>query len=84
MKRKHNYEYSHDGVKHTILCQARGLNYTEGWAEIIAERVASACDDWISNKGVVTQGDLDRVMCRELDNLSPELAYALRESDSII
>ena len=84
MRHKKKYEYNRDQVKYAILCQARGMDYSEGWAELIAEHVASACDAWIRNKNTVTQGDLDRIMCRELETFSPELAYALRENDTII
>lgn len=83
MKRK-SYEYSHDGVRESIITHARGLQIPEGWAAQIADQVAKATDAWIRDKEMVTEDDLRRVVCQHLDKLSPDIAYAYRNNDKII
>lgn len=84
MIKHQSYEYSRDGVRNSILTQARGLKIQEGWAAQIAEQVARATDAWIQDKEMVTEADLQRVICRQLDKLSPDIAYAYRNNDKII
>ncbi len=83
MKHK-SYEYSHEGVYQSVLTQALGLKVPEGWAKQIAEQVARATDAWICDKEIVTEADLQRIVCKQLDKLSPDIAYAYRNNDKII
>lgn len=78
------YEYSHSGVKQSILRQAKGLRLPEGWAEQIAERVAKATDKWIADKEIVTEKDLEIFICKELKELNPDIAFAYKNRDKII
>ena len=78
------YEYSHDGVKQSILRQAKGVRLPEGWAEQIAERVAKATDKWIADKDIVTEKDLEVFVCKELKQLNPDIAFAYKNRDKII
>lgn len=83
-KHKVSYEYSTDGIKQSILIQAKSLKLPTAWAEQIAERVAEKTDKWIADKGIVTEDDLRKVIVKELDKLNPDLAYAYRNHDKII
>lgn len=78
------YEYSHSGVKQSVLRQAKGLRLPEGWAEQIAERVAKATDKWIADKEIVTEKDLEIFICKELKEVSPDIAFAYKNRDKII
>ncbi len=78
------YEYSHSGVKQSVLRQAKGLRLPEGWAEQIAERVAKAADKWIADKEIVTEKDLEIFICKELKEVSPDIAFAYKNRDKII
>ena len=78
------YEYSHDGVKQSILRQAKGVRLPEGWAEQLAERVAKATDKWIADKDIVTEKDLEVFICKELKQLNPDIAFAYKNRDKII
>ena len=78
------YDYSHSGVKQSILRQAKGLRLPEGWAEQIAERVAKATDKWIADKDIVTEIDLEIFICKELKELNPDIAFAYKNRDKII
>ena len=85
MKRKKiTYEYSHDGVKESILRQAKILRLPEGWAETLAEKTAQKIDKWIEDKDMVTEDDLRRDICKELQILSPDIAFAYKNHDKII
>ena len=83
-KKRISYEYSHDGVKDSIFRHTMALRLPEGWGEQIAERVAKATDKWIEDKDIVTEDDLKKVICNELDQLSPDIAFAYRNHDKII
>ena len=84
MKKRVSYEYSHEGVRDSVWAQARGLQIPEGWAAQIAEQVARATDAWIRDKDMITEEDLERMVCKQLDKLSPDIAYAYRNNDKII
>lgn len=83
-KRKNCYEYSRDGIKQHILRNARSIKLPQGWAEQIAERVAKSIDDWIADKELVTEDDIRIEIAKELEPLSPDLAFAYRNHDKII
>ena len=84
MAKKITYEYSHEGIKESVLRQARGIRLPDGWAEDIAERVAKACDEWIEDKDIVTEEDLGTFICKQLETLNPDIAFAYRNHDKII
>ncbi|MBR0482685.1 hypothetical protein IJJ54_01050 [Candidatus Saccharibacteria bacterium] len=84
MKKAKNYEYSHAGVKQSILRQAKGLKIPQGWAEQIAEKVAKATDEWIADKELVTEDDLRRFVVSQLKELNADIAFAYHNHDKII
>ena len=84
MKTRISYEYSHDGVKQSILYHARGLRMPEKWSEKIAERVAKSVDKWIADKTIVTEKDLKKRICEELEVLSPDIAFVYKNHGKII
>lgn len=85
MKRQRKtYEYSHNGVKESIIRHAKALRLPEGWGEQLAERVALATDRWIENKDMVTEDDITNFICKELEGLSPDIAFAYQNHDKII
>jgi hypothetical protein len=83
-KKKIVYEYSRRGVKESILRHARSTKVAPGWAEQIAERVASDVDAWIADKDIVTENDLRKKIIKELDVLCPDIAYVYKNHDKII
>ncbi len=83
-KAKITYEYSSDGIKQSILRNARGIGLPDGWAKQIAKRVASDVDKWIEDKEIVTENDLRKQLIAELKDLCPDLAYAYQNHDKII
>lgn len=83
-KKKISYEYSTNGIKQSILRQARGIGLPEGWAKQIADRVAKAIDIWIEDKEIVTEDDLRKQIIKEVEGLSPDLAFAYKNHDKII
>ncbi|MBO4855174.1 hypothetical protein J6X15_03860 [Candidatus Saccharibacteria bacterium] len=83
-KKRITYEYTHDGIKESILRHAKALRLPEGWGEQVAERVAKATDKWIDDKDIVTEDDLQNFICKELEEISPDIAFAYRNHDKII
>lgn len=83
MKKK-QYNYSHEGVKQSIIRKARAASFPEGWADSLAENVAKSTDQWILNKDTVTEDDLRGVIVDRLLELSPDLAFAYQNHDKII
>ncbi|MBQ9684510.1 hypothetical protein IJV57_03485 [Candidatus Saccharibacteria bacterium] len=83
-KKRITYEYTHDGVKESILRHARALRLPEGWANQISERIANATDKWIEDKDIVTEDDLKIFISKELDEVSPDIAFAYQNHDKII
>ena len=63
-KKRVTYEYTHDGVKESILRHACALRLPEGWANQISERIANATDKWIEDKDIVTEDDLRIFICK--------------------
>jgi hypothetical protein len=83
-RKRITYEYTHDGIKESILRHAKSLRLPEGWGEQVAERVAKAADKWIDDKDMVTEDDLRNFISKELDDVSPDIAFAYRNHDKII
>ncbi len=83
-RKRITYEYTHEGIRESVLRHAKALRLPEGWAEQVAERVAKATDKWIDDKDVVTEDDLKNFICKELDEISPDIAFAYRNHDKII
>ena len=79
-RKRITYEYTHDGIKESILRHAKSLR----WGEQVAERVAKAADKWIDDKDMVTEDDLRNFISKELDDVSPDIAFAYRNHDKII
>ena len=83
-KKEKRYEYSSDGIKQSIMMHARSVKMAPGWAEKIADIVAKTTDEWIKNKEIVTESDLRKQIIKELEVLSPDLAFAYKNRDKII
>ena len=83
-RKKITYDYSSEGIKRSILANARSLKIPDGWAKQIADRVAKETDAWIANKEIVTEYDLRKKIIKELDKLEPNLAFAYKNHDKII
>ena len=79
-----SYEYTHEGVVQNVLRYARSLEIPEGMSKQLAERAARKADIWMKNKSTVTESDLRRVIGKELEIVSPDLAFAYRNHDKII
>lgn len=84
MAKKITYEYSSDGIRQSILRHAKSLRLPEGWGEQVADRVAKATDEWISDKDIVTEEDLRVFICKQLEQISPDIAFAYHNHDKII
>ena len=83
-KTRVTYEYSHDGIKDSVFRHAKALRLPEGWGEQLSERIAKATDKWIEDKDIVTEDDLQNFICKELEEVSPDIAFAYRNHDKII
>lgn len=83
-RKRLTYEYTHDGVKESVLRHAKGARLQEGWAEQVAERVANEVDKWIDDKDTVTEDDLRRYISKTLKEICPDIAFAYRNHDKII
>lgn len=84
MAKKITYEYSSDGIRQSILRHAKSLRLSEGWGEQVADRVTKATDEWISDKDIVTEEDLRVFICKQLEQISPDIAFAYHNHDKII
>ena len=78
------YNYTHEDIKQSILKCGLGLGMAEGWVELIAEKVASAMDEWTQNKGIVTETDIRKRITNELSVFNSDIAYAYENHDKII
>ena len=78
------YEYSHDGIKQSVIRQAKSMSQPDGWAEQMGERVARAIDKWIADKDIVTEDDLRQQIIAELQVLNQDVAFAYQNHDRII
>ena len=83
-KKRISYEYSRKGIEQSIIRNAKGLRLPEGWAKTIAKRVADATDKWIEDKEIVTEEDLRVFICKQLKEVSPDLAFTYHNHDKII
>ncbi len=84
MAKKITYEYSSDGIRQSILRHAKSLRLPDGWAEQVADRVTRATDEWIDDKDLVTEEDLRIFICKQLEEISPDIAFAYHNHDKII
>lgn len=78
------YDYTHEGIRDSVLKCGLGLGLAEGWVELIAEKVAQAMDEWASTKGVVTETDIRKHIVNELTTYNADIAYAYENHDKII
>ena len=83
-KHKISYEYNAEGIRSSILQQAKSLKIPSGWAQQIADHVVEKTNKWIADKAIVTEDDLRKIIIKELDKLNADLAYAYRNHDKII
>jgi 2-phosphoglycerate kinase len=83
-RKRISYEYSSEGIRQHVLRVAKSVRVPEGWAEQIAERVVKRTDDWIKDKDMVTEGDLRKIIGKELDKIAPDIAFAYKNHDKII
>lgn len=83
-KKRISYEYSRKGIEQSIMRNAKSLRMPEGWTKTIAKRVGKATDDWIEDKEIVTEEDLRVFICKQLEEISPDLAFAYHNHDKII
>ncbi len=84
MRKRVSYEYDREGIKQHVMRTAKSAGVPEGWAAQIAERVAKRTDAWIRDKDLVTEGDLRKVIAKELDKIAPDIAFAYKNHDKII
>ncbi len=67
-----------------LRCESRSLGIPAGSAEVIIEEVIKSVCTWLEKRSLITKGDLERVVSRELNKYNEDLAYIYRNRDKII
>ena len=64
--------------------ESKSLGIPAGSSETIIEEVVKNVCLWLEKRSLITKGDLERVVSRELDKYNEDLAYIYRNRDKII
>ena len=84
MSKTLQHQYSRQDLEQSILMIAQSLRTPEKWAQVIATSTADAVDDWIGDRGIITEADIQRVAGLKLQELSPDIAFVYQNYDNII
>ena len=76
--------FSPEELVNELKTESRALNLPEGSIEYIIAHILHAVTKWLSKREIVTKSDLERVVARELDQYSPDLAYVYKNRGKII
>ncbi|MCL1839759.1 hypothetical protein FWF89_02025 [Candidatus Saccharibacteria bacterium] len=76
--------YSSAALKQQILTDAKSLKIAEHWAETMADKTVKYVDDWIKDRGTVTEADINRVVHNQLKELNADLAYIYKNRGKIL
>lgn len=76
--------FSTQKLEQEITQLAQSIGLAPGFTETISNQVASATKRQIANRQVITQGDLERIVARELRKYSLDLSYIYHNRDKII
>ena len=66
------------------MLDARSVGIPSGAAEDFVNRSIAAATESLSNKHIITDGDLKRALTKELKKYHPDLAYVYQNRDKII
>lgn len=77
-------EFSEKQLMLDLKKEAKVLNLEQGAAELIAEEVTRKVSQWVADKTVITQSDLDRKIVTEVRKYNKDLAFILGERNKII
>ena len=80
----HQYKFSSEDFKKSLLDLAQSINIPEGQAEEIADLALSAVASWLRSRHTVTDQDIRRVTTNKLNKLHPDLAYIYSNDGYII
>ena len=77
-------QFSEKQLMKDLRQEARVLNIHLGAAELIAERVSKAIQEWTKDTSTITQSDLDRRVILEVKKYNKDLAFILSERNKLI
>lgn len=71
-------------LKKDLLINAKALGIPSGAAKSFADQIAKKVTKSLKNKKLITKGDLDRAVLKELNVYNADLAYVYKIRDKII
>ena len=71
-------------LKKDLLINAKALGIPSGAAKTFAEKVVKNVGKSLKNKKLITEGDLERALLKELNIYNTDLAYVYENRDKII
>lgn len=83
-KKSEKIVFDEQALRAEIVRNARGVGMPLGAAEIVAEKAAKATADWVTKRSAITSDDLNRVIARETEKYSTDLAYVYKNRGKII
>ena len=67
--------FSREKLYHSIVTACLAVRVSEGSAEVAAEAVCKAVENWLRHRPEVTREDIRRVAGKTLDIHNPDAAY---------
>ena len=71
-------------IRKRLLVDARAIGIPSGAAKTFVNSVLTSLQKSLSNKTIITDRDLNRLIVAELKKYNPDLAYIYQNRDKII
>ncbi len=71
-------------IAKTIKTDAKALGLPSGSTDVFIKKTLESVKKSLKNKTIITEGDLNRLIVRELKKYHADLAYVYKNRDKII
>lgn len=73
-----------DKLKKELMLDAKGIGILEGAAKLFIDRAVNDAEKSLKSKKIITDGDLERAISKELRKYNADLAYVYKNRGKII
>lgn len=77
-------EYDQEKILKELKIDAKGLGIPSGAAETFIKKALHSTTKKLSDRKIITKGDLKRTLAKELQKYNTDLAYVYKNRDTII
>ena len=77
-------DFDENIIRKQLTIDAKGLGIPNGTAAVFIDKVIQSTKQKISAKSIITSGDLERIITKELSKYHADFAYIYKNRDKII